>query len=154
MSFVLAMIVAFLATAASFSSKIKLYRRLSVSTIAKMTLGDADDLHQHDRDFLPGIVQKKNGVKSDNRDNLPYSIFFIVDDDNKKHIGTYRLDATITSGDVLDLGLTGMYTVKRISFLYKYTKSGFKVFKKKIDVTMLSSSSMLKDSDSHDSYLQ
>eukprot|EP01035_Chromulina_nebulosa_P020983 gene20983-27192_t len=81
------------------------------------------------------IVRKKSHGYRDNRESLPYSIFYISEETSKAIIGTYSLDSSTACGDLLDLGKAGTFKVKRVSFLYKYTKFGFQVFRKRIDVT-------------------
>jgi hypothetical protein len=91
------------------------------------------------------IKRRQNGLNPvDDRNSLPYAVYSIQDELQKSIIGTYMLDAAVTSGDILDLGIKGLYTVKRISFLYKYTRNGFRVYQKKIDV-VASNSWIAKD---------
>lgn len=106
-----------------------------------------------DRQILPlGNTIKKNKSSSfDNRESLPYSIFMLKDELSKRNLGSYQLDMTTSCGDLVDLGDKGVYKVKRVAFLYKYTKQGFAVFKKKLDVVKANVS---WDSKTTDSFLQ
>lgn len=120
--------------------------------------GDDSSFGSNDngKNVIPtGSIRKKNGGSNyDDRNSLPYSVFFIRDENLKSPVGTYMLDATVTSGDILDLGDKGVYTVKRVSFLYKYTRGGFRVFKKKIDVTSASVGWKNDDESTGDVYFQ
>ena len=88
---------------------------------------------------LEGFTFKKRGgekfKKSDNRDSLPFVVTYDEGGKGSKvEIGTYRLDASTACGDLLDLG-GRLFEVRKVSFLYKYEAGGFRVFKKKLDVS-------------------
>jgi len=87
-------------------------------------------------DITLGMVRRKNGItkRVDNRDSLPYAVFNLVNEKTKTNIGTYRLDSTTSCGDILDLGSAGVFSVKKVRYLYKFTKGGFRVCSKKLDV--------------------
>ena len=93
-------------------------------------------------DYSTGIVMKKkvNGQykKRDDRESLPFSIT-IIDNNIEKSLGIWHLDASTSNGDILALGKRGTYVVEKVSYLYKYTGSSFKVFKKKLSVTSINS---------------
>ena len=110
-------------------------------------------------DYSKGIVMKKklNGqykkVK-DNRDMLPFSITHKNIDGTIESLGSWYLDASTSNGDILALGKKGTFVVQTVSFLYKFTGSSFKVFKKKLSVESISKSSSLWNENSNDSILQ
>ena len=89
-----------------------------------------------------GIVYKKSrkiGIpfsraKSDDRDNLPYKTYVLLDGNarNAEHIATLRLGALTACGDILDLGERGLFKVIRVSFLYKWNVTGFQITGKRL----------------------
>ena len=109
---------------------------------------EADSEEEDDVSALFGIVRKKNGKTKnsnviDDRDSLPFSVFAVVDDVTKKSIGTFKLDSSTACDDILDLGKLGVYSVQRVSFLYKFSKGKFRVYGKKLDVTLTKESSII-----------
>ena len=72
--------------------------------------------------------------KADNRDSLPFVVTFDEGKGKLMEIGTFLLDASTACGDLLDLG-GRLFEVQKVSFLYKYESGGFRVFKKKLDVS-------------------
>jgi hypothetical protein len=96
---------------------------------------DDDSEFSYETGFVKKNKKDSGGWKRvDNRDALP---FVITSFDNGKSsiLGTFLLDATTACGDLLDLG-GNIYEVKKVTFLYKYSSGGFRVFKKKLDVLL------------------
>jgi hypothetical protein len=93
-------------------------------------------------DYSTGIVMKKkvNGQykKRDDRESLPFSIIK-TENNIEISLGIWHLDASTSNGDILALGKKGTYVVDKVSYLYKFTGSSFKVFKKKLSVTSINS---------------
>lgn len=94
-----------------------------------------------------GLTYSKKKLKriNDKRDLLPFDIYLEKDSDVK--IGSFMLDSSTACGDIVDLGIKGIYNVKKVTFLYRYESSGFRVFRKKLHLSNMkgSSSSDLKD---------
>ena len=94
-------------------------------------------------DYNTGIVMMKkvNGQykKRDDRESLPFSISYIDENSEEKQLGVWHLDASTSNGDILALGKKGTFVVDKVSYLYKFTGSSFKVFKKKLSVTSINS---------------
>lgn len=87
--------------------------------------------------YETGFTKRKKGAgwkKTDNRDSLPFVVSSNTADGKRSEIGTYLLDSSTGCGDLLDLS-GKMFLVQRVSYLYKYESGGFRVFKKKLDVT-------------------
>jgi len=108
----------------------------SVAVLRDDSGGSDDDIVFNS---LEGFTFKKRGgdkfKKSDNRDSLPFVVTYDEGGKGSKvEIGTYRLDASTACGDLLDLG-GRLFEVRKVSFLYKYESGGFRVFKKKLDVS-------------------
>jgi len=80
------------------------------------------------------LTSENKNSSLDNRESLPYSVFHIIDENSNESLGSFVLGASTACGDILDLGTRGFFAVKRVSYLYKFTKCGFKVYKKKLDV--------------------
>lgn len=59
--------------------------------------------------------------------------------------GTYALDCTTNCGDIIDLNLETDFRVKRVRFIYKYTRDGLRVVSKKLDVVVIQKRNWLKD---------
>jgi hypothetical protein len=59
--------------------------------------------------------------------------------EERKLVGTFLLGPSTACGDLLELGDTGTFRVKRVRFLYKYDGRKLRVFKKKIDVVAVKS---------------
>ena len=87
--------------------------------------------------YETGFTKRKRGAgwkKTDNRDSLPFVVSSNSVDGKRSEIGTYLLDSSTGCGDLLDLK-GSIFLVQRVSYLYKYESGGFRVFKKKLDVT-------------------
>jgi hypothetical protein len=107
--------------------------------------------------YETGFTKRKKGAtwkKTDNRDSLPFVVSTKSADGILKPVGTYLLDASTGCGDILDLG-GNIFLVQRVSYLYKYEQGGFRVFKKKLDVTSTKASwSDAVSSDANQQFLQ
>jgi|TARA_A100001015_G_scaffold320423_1_gene446723 hypothetical protein len=99
---------------------------------------EEDALIEVDED---GIVYRKgkksSGLpiqKRDNRDNMPYKTYIMMDDKARraKLIATLRLDALTACGDLIDLGDRGVFEVVRVSFVYVWRGSSFVVTGKRL----------------------
>ena len=78
-----------------------------------------------------GLTFRRNKQKNkDKRDYLPFDIY--SDFDHKSLLGSYLLDSTTACGDYVDLGKQGVYSVKRVIFVYRYEHGALTVFKKKL----------------------
>jgi hypothetical protein len=95
------------------------------------TFQDDDDF-SYDR----GIV-RRNTKKVDGRESLPFSVTCWGSESSKSDVGTFLLDSSTSCGDLLDLN-GELFTVTKVSFLYKFERGKFRVFKKKLDVTVAS----------------
>lgn len=98
-----------------------------------------DDSDEDELEFMyeTGFTKRKKGAswkKTDNRDSLPFVVSANSSDGKLKLVGTYLLDSSTGCGDLLDLS-GNIFLVQRVSYLYKYESGGFRVFKKKLDVT-------------------
>lgn len=81
-----------------------------------------------------GLIIRKNKVrKGDRRDMLPFEIYMSTDENNC--MGSYLLDASTACGDLVDLGQKGIFVVKRVIFVYKFTQGALRVCKKKLHLT-------------------
>lgn len=112
----------------------KAITRSTVRNVIKNDESDDDDLEFM---YETGFTKRKKGAswkKADNRDSLPFVVSSNNIDGKLKEIGTYLLDASTGCGDLLDLS-GNIFLVQRVSYLYKYESGGFRVFKKKLDVT-------------------
>lgn len=101
--------------------------------------GDDDDVEFM---YETGFTKRKKGAgwkKTDNRDSLPFVVSSNSADGKRNEIGTYLLDSSTGCGDILDLR-GNIFLVQRVSYLYKYESGGFRVFKKKLDVTVTKAS--------------
>lgn len=61
-----------------------------------------------DDHFLFGEVRKRSGISrsnADNRDSLPYAIFYLNDEEDKINLGSYKLDASVANGKYKQLYL-------------------------------------------------
>ena len=104
-----------------------------------LTAERANDVKFFDFEYSEGVVKAKkhNGeykVK-DKRDSLPFDVFLEGNGEQKKQLGTFMLDSTCSTGDLVVL-LESTYLVKRVTFVYKWEPSpqGLKVIRKKLDV--------------------
>ena len=88
-----------------------------------------------------GVVYRKgkkaSGIpieKRDNRDNMPYKTFIMMDDKARsaKLIATLQLDALTACGDLIDLGDRGVFEVVRVSYVYVWRGSSFVVTGKRL----------------------
>jgi hypothetical protein len=109
------------------------------STISSLSVISKDDSDEDELEFMyeTGFTKRKKGAswkKTDNRDSLPFVVSSNTNDGKLKEIGTYLLDSSTGCGDLLDLS-GNIFLVNRVSYLYKYESGGFRVFKKKLDVT-------------------
>lgn len=98
-----------------------------------------DDSDEDELEFMyeTGFTKRKKGAswkKTDNRDSLPFVVSANSSDGKLTLVGTYLLDSSTGCGDLLDLS-GNIFLVQRVSYLYKYESGGFRVFKKKLDVT-------------------
>ena len=105
------------------------------SILSALSSDESDD----ELEFMyeTGFTKRKRGSgwkKTDNRDSLPFVVSSNTVDGKRSEIGTYLLDASTGCGDLLDLK-GSIFLVQRVSYLYKYESGGFRVFKKKLDVT-------------------
>lgn len=78
----------------------------------------------------------KKRVEIDRRDLLPFTIL-CKSGENSRPLGTYILDSSTACGDVLELGGKGVFRVQKVYFLYKFDCNRYRVFKKKLEVTMV-----------------
>ena len=134
-----------------YNNKMKLYNNND------MINNENDNNEILEYDYSKGTVMKKkvNGQYKkikDNRDMLPFSITYKNLDGDDISLGSWYLDASTSNGDILSLGNKGNYVVQKVSFLYKFTGSSFKVFKKKLSVEAISKS--LWNENNNDSILQ
>ena len=121
--------------------------RLAMSSMLPMPQeGDDEDEFSLSGD---GVVIRKtrSGMykKRDNRDQLPFRIYVPKDQtlgEEDYVLGSFRLDATTSVGDVLDLGPKGTYSVVRVRFLYRYMQNRLLVTSKKLEVVPLSTSAL------------
>jgi hypothetical protein len=121
----------------SLTSNHLLLHRLRGS--ARRLVISRDDSDEDELEFMyeTGFTKRKKGTswkKADNRDSLPFVVSANTSDGKLTPIGTYLLDSSTGCGDLLDLS-GNIFLVQRVSYLYKYESGGFRVFKKKLDVT-------------------
>ena len=121
---------------AKSSSGIRFNRNPSISSLSVISKDDSDE---DELEFMyeTGFTKRKKGAswkKTDNRDSLPFVVSSNSNDGKLREIGTYLLDSSTGCGDLLDLS-GNIFLVNRVSYLYKYESGGFRVFKKKLDVT-------------------
>jgi hypothetical protein len=91
-----------------------------------------------DFEYVAGVVKqkKRNGSFKvrDNRESMPFEVYIDAKMGQKKpHVGTYLLDAQCSCGDLIVLD-EGTFSVKRVSYVYKWMRTQFHVIKKRIDV--------------------
>lgn len=140
-----------------FSTRLSYKKVLNRST--KHSVISKDDSEEDELEFMyeTGFTKRKKGAawkKADNRDSLPFVVSAKSADGVQKPVGTYLLDASTGCGDILDLG-GNIFLVQRVSYLYKYEQGGFRVFKKKLDVTSTKASwSDAVSSDVNQQFLQ
>ena len=135
--------------AASSTAFLQMRRILAISSsgvrfhtnpvIKSLNVISKDDSDEDELEFMyeTGFTKRKKGAgwkKTDNRDSLPFVVSSNSNDGKLKEIGTYLLDSSTGCGDLLDLS-GNIFLVNRVSYLYKYESGGFRVFKKKLDVT-------------------
>ena len=110
------------------------------------SLSDDDDHNLEEEETIiavdeEGVVYRRKGKKSsvpiqkrDNRDNLPYKTYIMMDDKARRAelIATLRLDAMTSCGDLIDLGDKGVFEVVRVSFVYVWRGSSFVVTGKRL----------------------
>lgn len=99
--------------------------------------GEGDEKEELEFMYETGFTKRKRSggwKKTDNRDSLPFVVSSKNGDGKLSEIGTFLLDSSTGCGDLLDLS-GSMFMVQRVSYLYKYESGGFRVFKKKLDVT-------------------
>lgn len=120
----------------SFASR-HLYQQQRRSTHRLVISKDDSDEEELEFMYETGFTKRKKGAswkKTDNRDSLPFVVSANAADGKLTLVGTYLLDASTGCGDLLDLS-GNIFLVQRVSYLYKYESGGFRVFKKKLDVT-------------------
>lgn len=97
----------------------------------------SDGVFESDRDkdsIETGLTIRRNKIKKgDRRDMLPFEIYILNDETTS--LGSYLLDSTTACGDLVDLGTKGVFVVKRVIFVYKYTQGALRVFKKKLHLS-------------------
>ena len=109
------------------------------------SLSDGDDHNLEEEETIIGVDEegvvyrkgKRSSVpimKRDNRDNLPYKTYIMMDDKARRAelIATLRLDAMTSCGDLIDLGDKGQFEVVRVSFVYVWRGSSFVVTGKRL----------------------
>jgi hypothetical protein len=121
----------------SLTSQHLLQHRLCGSTRRLVISKDDSDEDELEFMYETGFTKRKKGAswkKTDNRDSLPFVVSANTADGKLTPVGTYLLDSSTGCGDLLDLS-GNIFLVQRVSYLYKYESGGFRVFKKKLDVT-------------------
>jgi hypothetical protein len=78
-------------------------------------------------------MKKNKSKKSDNRDTIPFEIY--KENDMKSKMGCYLLDSSTACGDLVDLGIKGIYSVKKVTYVYRYQHGSLRVCKKKLVLT-------------------
>ena len=92
--------------------------------------------------MMLSLTKLKLDAQLDNRDSLPFVIYELdgklKSESDKRKIGSYILDKSTNCGDILQIDGC-VYSVERVTYVYRYQGKKHVVYLKKLDVTKIKS---------------